>query len=66
MAMIAHERHGVRPVRGPDLEHHRAPMAKSHLGAGEMERPHAAEPLVVQRPRVRAGPGGDPGSAAAG
>ena len=49
--VIAGERHGILCLRQLNLIDYDSIMAKSYLAASEIEFPHAAEPIVIERGR---------------
>src|SRR4051794_14195518 len=49
-AVVAGERHDVPAGRELDLEHLAVLVAEGDLAGREVELPHPAEPLVVERP----------------
>ena len=47
--VVAGQWHGVLAFGELDLEDHMATVAKSELGSGEVELPHATKAFVIQR-----------------
>src|SRR3972149_4673073 len=50
--IVTRQRHRVLTARKLHLEHHLPDVAERDLAAGQIELPHAAESLVVERARL--------------